>query len=81
MDIVRQVVESELLIAIILTSILITCILLVLYNWFYLLKTLHSNVQIGVNPPEYIDRLVKLTLYLTLFTMLLTLVYLTLQIF
>lgn len=34
-------------------------LLIVLYNWLYISRTLQANKQIGVKPPEHIENLVK----------------------
>lgn len=56
----------------------IIAVLIVLYNWLYLSRTLHAHTQVGLNPPKHIDYLVKASSFLALFTAGLILIFLIL---
>lgn len=47
---------------------LVFVMMLGFYNWLYLSRILKSNDQIGLRPPQHIDRLVKTCIYIPVFT-------------
>ena len=49
------------------------------YNWLYLSRTLHAHSQVGLNSPNHIDYLVKISSLIALFTAVLILFFLIIE--
>jgi hypothetical protein len=78
---VNNIAAGQIIKSVLLGVSLLVAIVIVFYNWLYLVRVLSSYDKTDLSPPKNIERLVKASIFTALFTVFLILIIFLLRIY